>query len=133
VEYSGDSHNEAIARKFLSREARGYAATTSGSLCLRRTRSCEFGMPPAASVGTGPFPYPLVPFEYLGGPFWHSGHGNVCRLHTLNDMHAGLVLRSTMPGYDLPETRSNLRTAIWILTLAAFVAIVGTAFYLLAL
>jgi hypothetical protein len=38
-----------------------------------------------------------------------------------------------MPGYDLPVTRNNLQTAIWILTLAVFVAVIGTAFYLLAL
>jgi hypothetical protein len=38
-----------------------------------------------------------------------------------------------MPEYDLTETRSNAQTAIWIITLAVFAAVIGAAFYLLAL
>jgi len=38
-----------------------------------------------------------------------------------------------MPEYDLPETQSNFQTALWILTLAIFAAMVAAAFYLLAL
>jgi len=59
--------------------------------------------------------------------------GNSERLHTLKDIPQGLVPRSSMPEYGPSETRSTLGAAIWFLMLAVFVALIGAAFYLLAL
>ena len=58
---------------------------------------------------------------------------NAGKLNALNDMHAGLVARSTMPEYDLPETQSRLQATIWILTLAICAVMIAAAFYVLAL